>query len=123
MWEHLLRPLKRYATLNRIHLITDHLQITMLYMPNGIIPSHIINAFLQYYSTDTMAPTLQTIFYNALYHMHTAIYTFYGHLTASKLLLGKNFNTLLKTQKKPMIGPENNKDNKTYQITNRLIIL
>ena len=79
IWEHLLRLLKRHVKQSWKHIIADvprdNEVLCTKYILYGVIASHLINNILQYHHTDAIALIIQTTFYNALYHMQTALYT------------------------------------------------
>ena len=83
IWEHLLKPLKRHIRQNWQHFIADTLTdndvLGTKYILYGVMPSHIIHNILEYHpiqhSSDKFAHILQSAFYNAHYHMQTALYT------------------------------------------------
>ena len=75
----LIRPLKKHIRQNWQHFIADTLTdfdvLCTNYILYGVIPSHLIDNILQHHHTNAIALIIQTTFYNALYHMQTALYT------------------------------------------------
>ena len=75
MHRKLQKELRNVSNMIIADTLTDLDVLCTKYILYGVIPSHLIDNILQHHHTNDIALIIQTTFYNALYHMQTALYT------------------------------------------------